>query len=82
MQGKAIARNVVAAHALLKNPDLAEKVFRAELEKRPRSARSLFGLRESLKAQKKDYAARQIDQQFQAAWKNAEVKALRLEDYY
>jgi tetratricopeptide (TPR) repeat protein len=59
----------------------AEKVFRAALEKHPRSGRSLFGLRESLMAQKKDYDARLVDQQFQAAWKNADGKGLRIEGY-
>jgi tetratricopeptide (TPR) repeat protein len=58
----------------------AEKVFRAGLEQHRRSGRCLLGLRESLKAQKKDHAARLVDQEFQAAWKNADVKELRLED--
>ena len=35
----------------------AEKVFRADLEKNARSGRSLFGLRESLKSQKKNWEA-------------------------
>ena len=35
----------------------AEQVFRADLERNKRNGRSLFGLMESLKAQKKDYAA-------------------------
>jgi tetratricopeptide (TPR) repeat protein len=42
---------------------LAEKVFRADLERNPRHARSLAGLRDSLKAQHRDYEAEQIDQQ-------------------
>ncbi|HEV3243249.1 MAG TPA: hypothetical protein VGZ31_02430 [Chthoniobacterales bacterium] len=41
----------------------AEKVFRADLERNPRHARSLSGLRDSLKAQKRDYEAEQIEQQ-------------------
>jgi tetratricopeptide (TPR) repeat protein len=41
----------------------AEKVFRADLERNPRHARSLTGLRDSLKAQKRDYEAEQIEQQ-------------------
>jgi hypothetical protein len=41
----------------------AEKVFRADLERNPRHARSLAGLRDSLKAQKRDYEAEQIEQQ-------------------
>jgi hypothetical protein len=59
----------------------AEKVFRAGLVQYPRSGRCLFGLRECLKAQKQEYAAGLIDQQFQAAWKNADGKELRLEDF-
>jgi tetratricopeptide (TPR) repeat protein len=59
----------------------AEKVFRAGLEKHPRSGRCLLGLRESLKSQNKSYAARLVDQEFQTAWRNADVKEPRLEDY-
>jgi tetratricopeptide (TPR) repeat protein len=58
----------------------AEKVFRADLERNPRSGRSLLGLRESLKAQGKDFAAKLVDQEFQAAWKNADGKPLTLDD--
>ncbi|HLW34396.1 MAG TPA: hypothetical protein VKS98_01950 [Chthoniobacterales bacterium] len=53
--------------------DDAEKVFREDLERTSRDARSLSGLRDALKAQKRDYEAEQIDQQFRAAWKSAEV---------
>jgi tetratricopeptide (TPR) repeat protein len=59
----------------------AEQVFRDGLVRDPRSGRCLFGLRESLKAQKRDYAAAQVDRQFQAAWRNADVKELRLEEF-
>jgi tetratricopeptide (TPR) repeat protein len=52
----------------------AEQVFRADLEKNRRSGRSLFGLIESLKAQKKDYAAALVQREFESAWKNADVK--------
>lgn len=57
----------------------AEKVFREDLERNRRNGRSLLGLRESLKRQGKTYAADMVDQQFRAAWRNAEV-ALRIED--
>ncbi|MEX0878743.1 MAG: hypothetical protein WEF99_07535 [Thermoanaerobaculia bacterium] len=57
----------------------AEQVFRSDLENNPRNPRSLFGLSESLKAQKKDADARWARTQFQTAWKNADVE-LRLED--
>ena len=57
----------------------AEKVFRAELERHRRNGRALFGLVESLKAQKKTLAAEFVRAEFEAAWKNADTK-LRVED--
>ncbi|MCI0528718.1 MAG: hypothetical protein L0Y56_14870, partial [Nitrospira sp.] len=67
--------------ALMLNGDYAEaeKVFRADLEKNPRSGRSLFGLKESLKAQGETYAARWVEKEFKEAWKNADIQ-LRVED--
>jgi tetratricopeptide (TPR) repeat protein len=47
----------------------AEKVFREDLEHNPRNPRSLFGLCEALKAQKRDYDAGFIQKQFEASWK-------------
>ena len=52
----------------------AEKVFRAELERHPRSGRALLGLSESLKGQGKKTAARSAWQEFQAAWKNSDTR--------
>lgn len=52
----------------------AERVFRADLEKNPRSGRSLYGLTESLKAQGKTSAAAFVQREFEAAWKNADTK--------
>ncbi|HJX97338.1 MAG TPA: hypothetical protein VJ281_00550 [Chthoniobacterales bacterium] len=52
----------------------AEKVFREDLERKPRDARALAGLRDSLKAQGRDYEAEQIDQQYRASWKVADVR--------
>ncbi len=62
--------------ALLKagNYSEAEQVFRADLDRNKRNGRSLFGLMESLKGQKKDYAAATVQREFTAAWKNADVK--------
>ncbi|HSP06922.1 MAG TPA: hypothetical protein VLR94_07075, partial [Acidobacteriota bacterium] len=57
----------------------AEAVFREDLKHNLRSGRSLFGLMESLKAQKKTDDAALVQQQFDTAWKNAEVK-LQIED--
>jgi tetratricopeptide (TPR) repeat protein len=59
--------------------DEAEKVFRADLERNPRNPRSLFGLRESLKQQKRDYDAHFVDREFRSAWKGG-VAQLKLED--
>jgi tetratricopeptide (TPR) repeat protein len=63
--------------ALLLNKDYAEAeaVFRADLERNPRSGRSLFGLMESLKAQKtKTREAALVGKEFADAWKGAEIK--------
>jgi hypothetical protein len=55
-------------------PAEAEEVFRAGLERTPRSGRLLFGLMESLKAQGKTADAGWVRRQFEAAWKGADVK--------
>jgi len=57
----------------------AEKVFCADLEKNPRSGRSLFGLVESLKAQGKTLDAQFVQKELEAAWRNADTK-LRIEE--
>jgi tetratricopeptide (TPR) repeat protein len=56
----------------------AEKTFREDLDLNPRNPRSLFGLRESLKAQGRGYDAQFVDKQFQSAWKSSAV--LKAED--
>jgi tetratricopeptide (TPR) repeat protein len=48
----------------------AETVFRADLDRNPRHARSLAGLRDCLQAQGRSYEAEQIDREFRAAWKS------------
>jgi hypothetical protein len=53
----------------------AERVFRDDLDKKPRDARALSGLRDSLKAQGRDYEAEQVDEQFKSAWKVADTKS-------
>ena len=57
----------------------AEKVFRAAVAKKPRDGRLLFGLWQSLVAQKRDSEARLVEHQFNTAWKEATVP-LRIED--
>ena len=59
--------------------DEAAKVFRADLDQNPRNPRSLFGLFETLKAQRKMADAEWVHQEFQEAWKDADVQ-LRLKD--
>jgi tetratricopeptide (TPR) repeat protein len=52
----------------------ASGLFRADLERNKHSGRSLFGLMESLKAQKKTSEAAVIQKEFEKAWKNADTK--------
>jgi tetratricopeptide (TPR) repeat protein len=56
----------------------AEKVFREDLDRNPRNPRSLFGLSQALKAQKREYDAQFVDKQFQSSWKSTEK--LKLQD--
>ena len=60
--------------ALLAAGDVAsaEQVFVAELSRRPRSGRALFGLAAALKAQGKPAGA--VEEQFASAWKNADTE--------
>jgi tetratricopeptide (TPR) repeat protein len=57
----------------------AEAAFREDLVRNPRNPRSLFGLWESLKAQKKSADAEWVRHEFQEAWKDADVE-IRMED--
>lgn len=50
----------------------AEKIFREDLERNPRSGRSLFGLMTALEGQKKLEAATLVRAQYEEAWKNAD----------
>ena len=61
--------------ALLRSgrPAEAEKVFRADLDRNPRNARSLFGLWKCLEAQKRTADAALVKRQFETAWKDATV---------
>jgi tetratricopeptide (TPR) repeat protein len=57
----------------------AERIFREDLARHPRSGRSLYGLVAALKAQQKAADAAWAEAQFEVAWKDADTK-LRLED--
>jgi tetratricopeptide (TPR) repeat protein len=52
----------------------AEGVFREDLRRNPRNPRSLFGLKESLRAQHLENAAAWVEREFQKAWKNADTE--------
>jgi tetratricopeptide (TPR) repeat protein len=67
--------------ALLRNGQAkeAEAVFRESLATRPRDGRLLFGLWQSLVAQKRDVEAALVQKQFETAWKGATSK-LTVED--
>jgi tetratricopeptide (TPR) repeat protein len=56
----------------------AERVFREDLDHNPRNPRSLFGLRESLRKQGRNYDAGFVENQFRTAWKGD--TSLKLED--
>jgi hypothetical protein len=57
----------------------AERVFRADLDRKPRNPRSLFGLQQALKAQGRDYDAGFVEAQFHSAWKGGATPS-KLED--
>jgi tetratricopeptide (TPR) repeat protein len=67
--------------ALLRNGQAkeAEAVFRESLARLPRDGRLLYGLWQSLVAQKRDVEAALVQQQFEEAWKGATSK-LTVED--
>jgi tetratricopeptide (TPR) repeat protein len=50
----------------------AERVFRRDLQINPKNPRSAFGLREALRAQRKN--ADDVNAEFQQQWQNAEVE--------
>ena len=57
----------------------AEVVYREDLQRNPRNPRSLFGLKESLAAQRLDNDATWVEREFEKAWKNADG-ALKIGD--
>jgi tetratricopeptide (TPR) repeat protein len=56
-------------------PGEAETVFREDLKRNPGNGRSLFGLAESLRVQKKDVEAAEVKAKFKAAWFRADIQA-------
>lgn len=69
------------AAALLRNGQAkeAETVFREAIAKKPRDGRLLFGLWQSLVAQKRDGEAAMVQAQYESAWKGA-TSTLAIED--
>ena len=67
-----VRESLGAALLLAGNLRDAEGVFREDLERHPRNARSLFGLHESLVKQEQDADAAWVQRAFEEAWKNAD----------
>jgi hypothetical protein len=74
-----VRQSVGAALLRAGQAQAAEKEFRETLATRPRDGRLLFGLWQTLLAQKRDSEAILVQQQYEEAWKNATVK-LTLDD--
>lgn len=51
----------------------AEKIYREDLETYPKNGWALFGLAQSLKAQGKETEAKKVKEQFEEAWKHADI---------
>lgn len=54
-------------------PGKAEAVYRADLAKNPRNGWAQFGLMQSLRAQRRDGEADDVEKQWQQAWEHADV---------
>lgn len=65
--------NLGCALLLEGSPAEAEKVFLEDLKINRKNGRSLFGLWQSLKAQRKTKEAAKIQKEFNEAWKNADI---------
>ena len=63
------------------NAKEAEQDFREDLRRNPRNPRSLFGLKESLRAQHLENDAAWVDREFQRTWKHADSQ-LTIGDLY
>jgi hypothetical protein len=57
----------------------AEKVFRDDLDRNLRNPRSLWGLRQALLLEKREYDAGFVQKQFEASWKGG-TEVLKLDD--
>jgi tetratricopeptide (TPR) repeat protein len=73
-----VRENLGGALLMTGDNEGAEKVFREDLDRNPRNPRSLWGLRQSLLKQKRDYDAGFVQKQFEASWKG--TQALKVDD--
>lgn len=69
-----VRHNLGAALMQLERFAEAEAVYREDLRQYPENGWSLFGLAESLKAQGQTTEAAEVQQRFEAAWQEADVK--------
>jgi len=74
-----VRESLGAALLMSGDPTSAEKVFREDLDRNPRNPRSLWGLRQALLQQKRDYDAGFVQKQFETSWKGV-PQALKLDD--
>jgi len=74
-----VRENLGAALLMSGDAQGAEKVFREDLDRNPRNPRSLWGLRQSLLQQKRDYDAGFVQKQFESSWKGG-PSPLKLDD--
>lgn len=63
-----------AAWLALQRPATAELVYLADLERQPENGWSLYGLAQSLKAQDRPQAAKEVEDRLAKAWTHADVK--------
>jgi len=76
-----IRESLGAALLLAGKAPEAERVFREDLIRHPRNARSLYGLQQSLLKQNRMVDAQWVEREFQDAWKNATDRELSLEKF-
>ena len=74
-----VRENLGAALLMSGDATGAEKIFREDLDRNPRNPRSLFGLKQALLQQKRDYDAGFVQRQFENSWKGG-PQALKLDD--
>jgi tetratricopeptide (TPR) repeat protein len=74
-----VRESLGAALLMTGDASAAERVFREDLDRNPRNPRSLWGLRQALLHQKRDYDAGFVQKQFEASWKGV-PQALKLDD--